>query len=64
MCLHFVTPPRLAVAGLEVANRGQIRFARRGANACNVSLTISYEVPDVLAPFANVRKHGTWALRA
>ena len=40
--------------GVEVANKGQIRFVRRGPEACSVTLTISYEVPDVLVPFANV----------
>lgn len=39
--------------GLEVPNRGEIRFARRGDNACSVRLSISYEVPDVLTPFAS-----------
>lgn len=30
-----------------------VRFVRR-PTGCNVSLSISYEVPEVLAPFANV----------
>jgi uncharacterized membrane protein len=33
--------------------RGAVRFYPRGAKACGVQLTISYEVPDVLAPFAS-----------
>jgi uncharacterized membrane protein len=37
---------------IDIANRGQIRFYRRSATTCTVKLTISYEVPDVLAPFA------------
>lgn len=39
-------------SGLDVANRGQIRFYRKGPAACTVKLTISYEVPDILAPLA------------
>ncbi len=38
--------------GVDVANRGQIRFYRKGPAACAVKLTISYEVPDALAPLA------------
>lgn len=40
-------------AALEVANRGQIDFIRQTPRSCSVTLTISYEVPDVLSPFAN-----------
>ena len=43
-----------SLGGLEVQNRGQIRFMRKGPQKCAVKLTISYEVPNVLAPFANV----------
>jgi uncharacterized membrane protein len=43
-----------SLGGLEVANRGQIRFARRGPGACSVRLSISYEVPGPLAPFASL----------
>ncbi|KAK9820639.1 hypothetical protein WJX81_003917 [Elliptochloris bilobata] len=39
-------------SGLDVANCGQIRFYRKGPAACAVKLTISYEVPDILAPLA------------
>jgi len=38
---------------LDIANRGAIRFYRRGPASTGVKLTISYEVPDVLAPFAS-----------
>lgn len=41
---------------IDIANRGAIRFYRdaRAPNAaCSVKLTISYEVPSVLAPVAN-----------
>lgn len=40
------------------ACRGQIRFFRKGQGQCTVKLTISYEVPSVLAPFANVSGGG------
>lgn len=39
-------------AGIDVANRGEIRFARR-PKGCNVRLSISYEVPQLLVPFAS-----------
>lgn len=35
-----------------VANRGAIRFYQKSEGSCAVKLTISYEVPDILAPFA------------
>ena len=38
-------------SGVEVANRGQIRFYPRGESGCSIKLTIEYEVPDILAPF-------------
>jgi uncharacterized membrane protein len=37
---------------LDIANRGQIRFYKKSPSSCSVKLTISYEVPDILAPFA------------
>jgi len=46
-------PGSMSMQGIEVANRGSIRFFRRTPQSCNVTLTISYEVPDALAPFAN-----------
>jgi uncharacterized membrane protein len=39
---------------IDVNNNGAVRFARRGKEAVGVSLTISYEVPGPLAPFASV----------
>jgi uncharacterized membrane protein len=42
------------LGALEVQNRGQIRFMKKGPEKCAIKLTISYEVPNVLAPFANV----------
>ena len=52
------SPPSLPglCTGVEVANKGQIRFVRRGPRVVSVTLTISYELPDVLVPFANVRR--------
>ncbi|KAF8066281.1 STR11 [Scenedesmus sp. PABB004] len=50
--LHWVSEPGSASMGLNINNRGQIRFVRRPLG-CVVSLSISYEVPEVLAPFAN-----------
>lgn len=41
---------------LSLSCRGQIRFARKGEGRCTVKLTISYEVPSVLAPFASVSR--------
>lgn len=38
--------------------RGQIRFLRKGPQRCQVKLTISYEVPSAMAPFASVRGVG------
>ncbi len=40
--------------GLEIQNQGQIRFSRKSDGSCAVKLTISYEVPGALAPFANL----------
>lgn len=42
-----------SLGALEVQNRGQIRFMKKGPEKCAIKLTISYEVPNVLAPFAN-----------
>ncbi|KAF6254160.1 hypothetical protein COO60DRAFT_1542994 [Scenedesmus sp. NREL 46B-D3] len=50
--IHWISEPGSASMGLNINNRGQIRFIRR-AGGCNVNLSISYEVPEVLAPFAN-----------
>lgn len=40
-------------AAIDIANRGAIRFYRGGGGGpgCSVKLTISYEIPDALAPF-------------
>lgn len=38
--------------------RGQIRFLRKGPQRCQVKLTISYEVPSAMAPFASVSGGG------
>jgi hypothetical protein len=53
--IHWVSQPgSSSVAALELSNKGQIRFFKRPSGATVVTLTISYEVPSVLAPFANV----------
>jgi len=39
---------------MPAACRGQIRFLRKGPDRCTVKLTISYEVPGPMAPFASV----------
>ncbi|GAX78302.1 hypothetical protein CEUSTIGMA_g5744.t1 [Chlamydomonas eustigma] len=52
--IHWVSEPgSTSMPGIEIANRGQIRFVRKGAKACGVTLTISYELPDALVPFGN-----------
>lgn len=38
----------------SLPRRGQIRFVRKGPQRCSVKLTISYEVPSAMAPFASV----------
>jgi hypothetical protein len=38
----------------SLPRRGQIRFLRKGPQRCTVKLTISYEVPSAMAPFASV----------
>ncbi|EFJ53042.1 hypothetical protein VOLCADRAFT_47345, partial [Volvox carteri f. nagariensis] len=40
-------------AGIEIQNRGQIKFVRTSPTSCNITLIISYEVPNALVPFAN-----------
>lgn len=44
-----------SLGSIEIQNQGQIRFLKKGSEQCAVKLTISYEVPNALAPFANVR---------
>jgi len=52
--IHWTSEPGSAsMPGVEVANRGEIRFVKKGARSVGIELTISYEVPDVLVPFAN-----------
>jgi hypothetical protein len=51
--IHWVAEPGTASYGVSINNRGQVRFVRR-PGGCRITLSISYEVPDVLAPFANV----------
>ena len=45
-------------SAIDIANRGAIRFykksgATKASPLCAIKITISYEVPDVLAPFAS-----------
>lgn len=52
--IHWVSERGSAsLPGVEIANRGQIKFVRTSPQTCNITLVISYEVPDVLVPFAN-----------
>ncbi|KAG2447589.1 hypothetical protein HYH02_007512 [Chlamydomonas schloesseri] len=51
--IHWVSERGSASLGLEIQNRGQIKFVRTSPTSCNITLIISYEVPDVLVPFAN-----------
>lgn len=51
--IHWRSEPGSASYGLEVDNRGEIRFVRRPGGTVNIRLTISYEVPTVLVPFAS-----------
>lgn len=51
--IHWISEPGSSLPGVSINNRGQIRFIRRGPTTTNITLTISYEVPDVLVPFAN-----------
>ena len=51
-----IKPGDIAWQGVKgspyVANRGAIRLYQKSGGSCSVKLTISYEVPDILAPFA------------
>ena len=49
--IHWRSVPGSTSIGIDVANRGEIRFARR-AGGCNVRLVFTYEVPQLLVPFA------------
>jgi len=51
--IHWRSVPGTTNIGLEVPNMGQIRFVRTGDRSCRVRLTIEYEVPSPLAPFAS-----------
>jgi uncharacterized membrane protein len=37
-------------------NRGAVRFFPKGPSSCRVELTVSYEVPEILAPVASALK--------
>lgn len=51
--IHWRSLPGTTTGGIEVPNRGQVRFYKKGPNACTVKLTITYEVPGPLTPFAS-----------
>lgn len=38
-------------AGIEVRNRGEVRFMAVSASACKVRLAVQFEVPGPLLPF-------------
>ena len=39
-------------AGIEVDNRGEVRFTKTSQDSCKVRLGAQFEVPEPLAPFA------------
>ncbi|KAG2490658.1 hypothetical protein HYH03_011046 [Edaphochlamys debaryana] len=51
--IHWVSERGSASLGIEVQNRGQIKFKKLSPTSTHITLIISYEVPDVLVPFAN-----------
>ncbi len=57
MQIHWRSVPGSSTmgSGLDIANTGQIRFRKTSPDSCIIKLTISYEVPDLLGPFAEVR---------
>ena len=44
-------------SGIDVNNRGQIRFYRKSPTSCSVKLTISYEVLSSALPACPVQLH-------
>jgi hypothetical protein len=42
--------------GVELRNRGEIRFVKRGEDACHVTITFEFEVPGPLMPVASALK--------
>ena len=41
---------------VDIKNKGEIQFRRLGPDSCFIRLIISYELPDVLLPLADVLK--------
>lgn len=39
------------VGGIEVKNRGEVRFMQVSAQSCKVRLAVQFEVPGPLVPF-------------
>lgn len=52
--LHHSSEQKLPVLLSLCMCRGQVRFYKKGPKACTVKLTITYEVPGPLTPFASV----------
>lgn len=38
--------------GIEVDNRGEVRFTKTAEDTCKVRLGVQFEVPEPLVPFA------------
>lgn len=38
--------------GIEVENRGEVRFTKSAETACKVRIGVQFEVPEPLVPFA------------
>lgn len=51
--IHWRSEPDGGNSLVELNNRGQVRFYPGTSSSCSVCITVSYEVPDILAPFAN-----------
>lgn len=51
--IHWRSEPEGGNSFVELNNRGQVRFLPKADGSCGISITVSYEVPDILAPFAN-----------
>lgn len=38
--------------GIEIDNRGEVRFTKTAQDACKVRIGVQFEVPEPLVPFA------------
>lgn len=52
--IHWVTVPgsMKGSGGIEVENRGEVRFRKSAETACKVRIGVQFEVPEPLVPFA------------